>query len=81
MAKTIYLYFSTDEWHTSASRDMICAATSRKTGLKLAKQYLAKNRIKPLDEDDLEDLERVNQTQGRDLNIFIEPCELNKPFF
>lgn len=53
MAKTIYLHFSTDEWHTAASKDLICAATTRKTGLKHVKAYIVKNRLKPLDQDDI----------------------------
>jgi hypothetical protein len=60
---------------------MICGVTSRKTGLKLTKAYLKKNKLPPLDEDNLEELDRYNQTQGRNCNIFIEPVELNTPFF
>jgi len=81
MAKTIYLHFSTDEWHTAASKDLICAATTRKTGLKHVKAYIVKNRLKPLDQDEIDDMERINQTQGRDCNFFIEPVELNQPLF
>lgn len=81
MAKTIYLHFSTDAWHTHSSQELICATTSRKTGLKHVKAFLKKKGLKPLDEDDLEGLERNNQTQGRAWNVMVEPVELNTPLF
>ena len=73
--KTIFIIFVTDAWNSN--KQMIIVASTRKNGMKLLNTWIRKNHYDPLDQDDLENLERINQTQGRNVNFQIEPTEMN----
>jgi hypothetical protein len=73
--KTVYIFFSTDAWNSN--KQMILVGSTRNKGMKLLRDWITKNRVKPLNEEELEFLERNNQTQGRECNFQIEPTELN----
>ena len=76
--KTVYAFFFTDAWHTKASKELIFISSTRKMGMILLKRYMKKHKCQDLSIDDIEDLERINQTLGREENIMIDPFILNE---
>lgn len=76
--KTVLAYYLVDAWHSHSSKNLVTIATSKTTGIKLVKEYVKKHRIKPLSNEDLEDLDRHHQTSGRNDNFLVEEITLNE---
>ena len=76
MRKT-YLVYSTDAWHSYASRDVIGVGTSIPNCFKVIREHIRKYGHDKLTEDNKFELEHYRQTQGRETNYFIEEVEKN----
>jgi hypothetical protein len=73
---TIYILFTTDAWHTNASKEIISAHKRFEPAITAAKIH-SESDEEPLSDTDIENLRAINQTQGRDLNYLIELHDLN----
>ena len=76
MRKT-YLVYSTDAWHSYASRDIIGVCTTFANCMKVIRADIKRNDYEKLSDDDKWNLENIKQTQGREYNYFIEEVEKN----
>ena len=71
--KTVFAVYITDAWHSHASKDLLGITTTRKKAYQLLK-----NKGYKLTIDDIEDMEKTNQTQGKEINFMIDPFWLNE---
>lgn len=76
MRKT-YLVYSTDAWHSYASRDIIGVCTTFANCMKVIRADIKRNDYEKLSDDDKWDLENIKQTQGRECNYMYEEVEKN----
>lgn len=77
MEKQIFVLSSCDQWHTRDTYEPIGVFTSQAFAITNLTTYLKKSE-EPLSKDDIDNLHRINQTQGRDVNYSIESFILNK---
>ncbi len=76
--KKIFLLFYTDQWNSTESKRIIAATTSHDKAVKMINIYIGAENDDPLGEDDLDNLNRINQTQGREINYLIEEITVNQ---
>lgn len=76
MRKT-YLVYSTDAWHSYASRDVIGVCTTFANCMKVIRKHIKENDREKLSDEDKWNLENIKQTQGLEYNYFIEEVEKN----
>lgn len=77
--KTVFLVFTTDNWHSHASKDLIGCATTFNIALKLIKEQVNKDG-EELNQDDLYNLNHIKQTQNYagEGEFIIEEITVNK---
>ena len=78
MKKTYVLVYTSDAWHTNASKTVIGLFSSIDTSISNIKTYIKTEDLEPLNSDDERNLFVLNQTQGRDVNFIIESITLNQ---
>lgn len=76
MRKT-YLVYSTDAWHSYASRDIIGVCTTFLNCMKVIRADIKRCGYEKLSDDNKYELEHYKQTQGRETNYQIEKVEKN----
>lgn len=59
----VYLVYKTDVWHTYGSMELIAVCTSQENVIKIVKQA-AQLKGKKINQEQLELLSRIKQTQG-----------------
>lgn len=74
--KNIYILSITDAWHSHSSKETIATYSTKKKAINGASVW-ASNKEKPLNSESVEELENINQTQGRVTNYIIEEFSLN----
>jgi len=74
---TVYILYTTDVWHSLASRTLEAVCTSKSKAIKIAKEISKRLFNNPLDENDIECLNLYDQTQGRSTNFQIEETQIN----
>lgn len=73
----VILFYSCNAWHEHSSKDLIGVFTDERA----YRQYLDDlKKDKKLSKEDIDELDRLNQTQGRSLNYLIEIEELNPTY-
>lgn len=79
MTKNLYLVYSTDAWHSHSSDEVIavCSVGTDEV-VRIINKYCKKENLPSLDKDDMNNLNSISQTQGRDDNFRIESITLNK---
>ena len=81
MPQTQFLVYKTDEWHTHTSKTLLGLFTSRSRCLTCIRGYIKKEMIARLDDEDVEELTRNNQTSSRENNFMIDPIEVNENLY
>ena len=71
--KTYYLVYSCGAWHSHSSKKVIGVFTTRNNAMKGIENHSNYT----LTKDDKDNLERINQTQGKNINYMIELIVLN----
>lgn len=71
MAKEMIILFQTDEWHSEDSKYLLGIFTSKHHAITVLKKYIEFSDLELLSENDLDNLEKINQTQGRDENYML----------
>jgi|688.fasta_scaffold1051535_1 hypothetical protein len=74
MNKYIYILFSTDEHHSKNSYNLIGAFDEKQKAIKASNEFDGYN----LTETDLDNLNKINQTQGLEINYVIQKIEINQ---
>lgn len=79
MAKSVFVLSSCDAWHMHSSYNKMGVFTSKAFAITKLKQHIDSNEdYVALSDDDKANLDRLNQTQGRNINFAIEEFTLNQ---
>ena len=79
MKKVIFLVYTCNEWHETSSKTLIAVASTKDKAISMIKRHAAGIDDCQLCPDDINNLERINQTQGYEggNEFMIEPFEID----
>lgn len=73
----VYILYQTDAWNSHESEQVLAICSTRQTAIEFADRN-AIEQGEQLSKHDLEMLEEIGQTQGRETNYLIEPIMVDE---